>query len=112
MLRAAGLRPHMLDVSAPPKELLRELAALRPGIVSTYPGMLAIAHLIRLLAELRQIIAELDRKIQQTALQHPDFSIVKSGASISSSATELTIAAHPSSAMDAGLSSATVSLTV
>ena len=41
LLRAAGLRNHVLDVSAPPEELLAELAALRPGIVGTYPGMLA-----------------------------------------------------------------------
>jgi phenylacetate-CoA ligase len=41
LLRAAGLRNHILDVSAPPDELLQELAALRPGFVGTYPGMLA-----------------------------------------------------------------------
>ncbi|HET6468455.1 MAG TPA: hypothetical protein VFG43_08780 [Geminicoccaceae bacterium] len=41
LLRGAGLGNHVLDVSAPPAELLRALAALRPGIVGTYPGMLA-----------------------------------------------------------------------
>jgi phenylacetate-CoA ligase len=41
LLRAAGWRNHVLDVSLPPEELLREMAALQPGIIGTYPGMLA-----------------------------------------------------------------------
>ena len=41
LLLAAGLRSHVLDVTAPPEELLRELAALRPGVIKAYPGMLA-----------------------------------------------------------------------
>jgi phenylacetate-CoA ligase len=41
LLLAAGLRNHVLDVSSPPEELLRELAALRPGVIKAYPGVLA-----------------------------------------------------------------------
>jgi phenylacetate-CoA ligase len=41
LLLAAGLRSHVLDVRAPPEELLRQLAALRPGVIKAYPGVLA-----------------------------------------------------------------------
>jgi phenylacetate-CoA ligase len=49
LLCAAGLTRYALDVSMPAEETLRELAALRPGVVATYPGALA-----RLGEELRQ----------------------------------------------------------
>jgi phenylacetate-CoA ligase len=41
LLLAAGLRSHVLDVRTPPEELLRQLAALRPGVIKAYPGVLA-----------------------------------------------------------------------
>ena len=40
-LRATGLESYWLDVTTPPEELLDELARLRPGVVTGYPGILA-----------------------------------------------------------------------
>jgi phenylacetate-CoA ligase len=41
LLRATGLSNDVLDVSLPPDELLRGLAALRPGVVGSFPCILA-----------------------------------------------------------------------
>lgn len=65
-------------------EIEARLAAIQGAVEATsdpallQAGMLAVTHLIRQIAELRQTIAELDEKIQETAAQHPDFAIVKS----------------------------------